>query len=50
VHHWQAPVVVEIDANAQIDLVWSWIFLKILVQGKDRVAGIGIDKFEYGVS
>ncbi|MCY1535192.1 hypothetical protein D9M68_705860 [compost metagenome] len=48
-HHRQAAVIVKIDADAQVDLVGAGIFLEVLVEREDRVAGEGFDVCEHGM-
>ncbi|MNX99130.1 hypothetical protein D3C86_1315630 [compost metagenome] len=47
-HHRQAAFAVEIDADAQVDLVGTRVLLEVLVEREDRVARKGFDMFEHG--
>ena len=46
--HRDAALVVEVDADRQVDLVRPRILLEGLVQAQDRIAGIGFDVLEHG--
>ncbi len=44
--HRNAAVVVEVDADRQVDLVRPRVFLEGLVEAQDRVAGVGLEMLE----
>ena len=47
-HHGDAPSIVEIDANRQVDLARTRILLEVFVEGQDGVATIGLDVGKHG--
>jgi hypothetical protein len=49
-HHGQAACFVEVDADAQVDLALTRVFLEILVEREDGVAWVGVDVLEHGCS
>ncbi|CFN66877.1 Uncharacterised protein [Bordetella pertussis] len=49
-HDGDAAGFVEIDADGQVDLADTGIFLEILVQAEDGVARIGLDVLEHGTA
>mmetsp|Transcript_21970 Transcript_21970/g.86250 ORF Transcript_21970/g.86250 Transcript_21970/m.86250 type:complete len:246 (-) Transcript_21970:313-1050(-) len=46
--HGNAAVVVEIDADGQVDLAGAGVLLEGLVEAQDGITGVGIDVLEHG--
>ena len=48
IEHRNAPGIVEVDADAEVDLVRPCIPVEVLVEAQDRVAGEGGNVLEHG--
>ena len=48
VHHRQATFFVKVDADAEVDLALTRVFLEVLVEGEDGVARVGVNVTEHG--